>query len=228
MLERSLPMLSVDHLSRRYGGVQVLSGVSLSLAEGAIAVITGRNGSGKTTLVNCLSGFDLSYKGVVKAFGINIRHMTADERARLGVVRTFQYPHLFPEFSVADHLELGRAAKTTAIQTYAQTWRESTQSALLVELELAELAPRRSNQLSFGEMKLLNLARALATGARVLLLDEPLASLHDHLRKLAVRAIARRAQAGCALLVIEHDLRLLADIMTAGYTLESGSLRACA
>jgi ABC-type branched-subunit amino acid transport system ATPase component len=224
MRRSELPLLSAKGLRKSFGGVPIFNGVSLTLAAGTITILSGRNGSGKTTLVNCLTGFELSYDGDISLCGTNLRGLSIEQRVRLGLVRTFQNPHLFSEFNVAKHLELGQLARISALRSYC-TWRHGELPADIIrELELSSLLERDGDELSFGEMKVVNTARALATDAKVLLLDEPLASLHGYRQKLIVQAIARRAQSGCAVLVIEHELQELIRIANAHYVLVDGRL----
>ncbi len=224
MPEADVPMLAAMNISRRFGSAAVLDDVSLTLAAGTLTVLTGRNGSGKTTLVNCLTGFDLAYEGKVQFRGKPLGRMPADGRARLGLVRTFQYPHVFADLDVRDHIRLGRLAGLAAIGSYFARWDNGVPAEIIEELELHALLDRRGFALSFGEMKVVNTARVLATGAPAILLDEPLASLHGHRRELVVRAIERRRSAGCAVLVIEHEAPELMASAEKLFELEGGTL----
>jgi len=224
MPEADVPLLAAKNISRRFGSAPVLDSVSLTLAAGTLTVLTGRNGSGKTTLVNCLTGFDLAYEGEVQFRGTPLGRTPADGRARLGLVRTFQYPHVFADLRVGDHVRLGRLAGLAAIRSYFTRWGTAVTAEIVDELDLSPLLERPGFALSFGEMKVVNTARALATGAPVVLLDEPLASLHGWRRALMVRAIERRRSAGYAVLVIEHEAPELAASADDLFELEGGTL----
>ncbi len=219
------PLLQVKQLSRRYGQVPVLDRVSLSLMPGSLTLLWGKNGSGKTTLINCISGFDLSYSGDVFLGQANLNSRAADERARRGIARTFQQPHLFDDLTVAEHLSLGAIARTWIAKAYLARWRASTPPNLIAELDLEPLLKRRGNQLSLGEMKVVNTARVLSTGARVFLLDEPLASLHGARRQRVLDTIIARRSLGCAVLVIEHERREWRELADARFELRNARLR---
>jgi branched-chain amino acid transport system ATP-binding protein len=218
-------LLQMKQLSRRYGQVPVLDSVSLSLKAGSLTLLWGKNGSGKTTLINCISGFDLSYTGDIFLGEDNINRRSADERARRGVVRTFQQPHLFHDLTVAEHLSLGAVARTRVGKAYLARWCMTAPPDLIAELDLEPLLKRRGSQLSFGEMKVVNTARVLSTSAKVLLLDEPLASLHGGRRRRVLDAIIARRSLGCAVLVIEHEHREWQELADARFELFNAQLR---
>lgn len=217
-------LLAADGITRRFGTVPVLDAVSFTMARGSLTLLTGANGSGKTTLVNCLTGFDPSHQGQVTFRERPLRRLGPDARARLGVVRSFQYPHLFGEFSVTDHLALASVNGLALWRVYFARWADRPMADVVDELQLQPLLDRRGHALSLGEMKVVNLARALSTNATVLFLDEPLASLHGRRRQLVVEAIVRRRDRGCALLVIEHETHELDRIADARYELCDGHL----
>ena len=217
--------LRAKRIRRSFGSGAILADVTLDLGSGTLTLLTGRNGSGKTTLVNCLTGFDQDYEGEVYLENKSLRQKGPDERARLGIVRTFQYPHLFRTLTVREHLALGGAAAHSALFSYFRLrWRDVRNHDLLVALELEKLSDRRGNQLSFGEMKLVNTARAFMTGARVFLLDEPLASLHGRKREIMLEAIIEKRRMGCAILVIEHEIPELLKLADVAYELREGQL----
>lgn len=218
------PILRAEGVKRLYGASHVLDDVSLTLSAGTLTLLTGRNGSGKSTFVNCLTGFDRDYEGDVFLFGKSVRGKSADERARSGIVRTFQYPHLFSSLTVRDHLNLGSNAGSPALSTYFQwRWRREPGGDILADA-LSDLLDHRGDELSFGEMKLVNTARAFMTGAKVLLLDEPLASLHGIKREEMLRAICHKREVGCAVMVIEHDIPELFALADSAYELREGHL----
>ena len=224
-LDRDRPSLRAEAISRRFGAANVLKDVSFSLCAGTITILTGPNGSGKSTLINCLSGFDRHYQGQVSLFGTAVNHYSADHRARLGLVRTFQYPHLFSSLTVEDHLVLGRRAGAAAVGCYFEFgWRNGMSDESLLATALVDVHGHRGNELSFGEMKLVNTARAFMSGAKVLLLDEPLASLHGSKRDQMLESICKKRDEGCAVLVIEHDFQELSPVANAIYELRDGHL----
>jgi branched-chain amino acid transport system ATP-binding protein len=219
------PALEAIAINKTYGGSPLLKDISMSLEYGRLALLGGVNGSGKTTLVNCLTGFDSLYSGGVNLDGEPVSDLPPDHRARLGLVRTFQTPHLFASLSVREHLALGGQARSAIVRGCFARWRFDGSDDVIEELDLAPLLERRGDSLSYGEMKVVNLARALSCDARILLLDEPLASLHGGRRELVVSAVRRRVHAGCALLVIEHDAADFHALGCTMYSLANGCIR---
>jgi len=217
--------LAANAIRRCFGGSAVLDNVCLSLYPGEITLLTGRNGSGKTTLLNCLSGFDLSFSGQVVVRGREVGRLRPSARARLGIVRTFQYPHLFSDLTVEEHLRLAALAALPAIRACCARWTARDHVGV-DEFELGPLLSRRARSLSFGEMKVVNTARAMAANPSVLLLDEPLASLHGRRRYLVVEAIRRRARSRTAVLVVEHETEELRSFVDRHYELYDGRLTA--
>ena len=219
------PLLSAHSIHKDFGSGAILANVSLHLYRGSITLLTGRNGSGKTTLVNCLTGFDLRYRGEVYLNGAPLRRRPAEHRARLGIVRTFQYPHLFAELTVGQHLALGALASTYTMSSYLKSIdARLAQSTSAVRLGMESLLNKRGRQLSFGEMKLVNTARLIETGGSVIILDEPLASIHGARRQAVLHEIVELRKSGCALLVIEHLLPELQAIADTVCEIEDGVL----
>lgn len=213
-------LLEVKGLGRKYGTGYILREVSFALRPGTVSLLTGRNGSGKTTLLNCLSGFDRRYKGVVSLKGGRIDHLGPDARARRGLVRTFQEPQLFGDMSVGRQVALGALASYSACRSYLK-WGWADNLGVIVH---GEFADRKGTKLSFGEMKLVNIERALATGASVLLLDEPLASLHAGRLGEVVASIEKARSSGRAVLIIEHQVEGVLHLVDHRYELREGEL----
>nr|VFK59933.1 MAG: branched-chain amino acid transport system ATP-binding protein [Candidatus Kentron sp. TC] len=217
--------LSVGNLARHFGAVPILEGVELKLHPNTLTLLTGRNGSGKSTLVNCVTGFDRHYQGCVAIGPQRMDKYGPEVRARRGLVRTFQYPHLFPSMAVRENIAIGYCAKRFSLDSYFHRFSNLVDAGgSLTNLGLRPLEKRKADALSFGEMKLVNLARALTNGPRYLLLDEPLASLHGERREAVVSAIVDCKKQGAGILVIEHRVPDLIPHADAALELRDGRL----
>lgn len=199
------PLLAVDRLVKRFGGFKALDELSFTLRPGEILGLVGPNGSGKTTCINVISGLYAPDSGRVTFEGRSIAGLSSHRLARLGINRTFQVPKPFPSLTVRENVEVASSHRRRA-QGKAET------DALLDRLELLPLAGRRAGELNSGQQKMLDLARALATGPRLLLVDELAAGLNPaELERVAAR-LKELARGGIALLVVEHLLGFIDDI----------------
>ncbi len=219
------PLLEIAGLVKRFGGFRALDGVSFSLGPGEVLGLVGPNGSGKTTCINVISGLYAPDRGEMRFAGRPLGGNAMHRRARLGINRTFQSPRPFASLSVRQNVELA------AFYGHAEGPRADI-PALLASLDLDTLAPRRAEDLNSAQQKLLDLARALATAPRLLLVDELAAGLNPaELARMAerLRALAR---GGMALLVVEHLLGFLESVtdrvivMNAGREIFEGGLPA--
>ena len=213
-------LLETQSLGVRFGGLLALEDYNLALPEGGLYGLIGPNGAGKTTVFNLLSGFLSPIQGAMTLAGQDLRGLPPHARTRLGMARTFQNIRLFEDLSVLDNVLVGmhcrrRTAWWDGMLHLPRYRREERQHrrralALLEEVGLLDAAQERAGQLPYGHQRRLEIARALATGPRLLLLDEPAAGLNpqetlelmDFLRR--IRALHR-----LTLLVIEHNLRLV-------------------
>ena len=175
------PLLVVRDLVKRFGGFHALDGLSLSLAPGEILGLVGPNGSGKTTCINVISGLYPADGGEVQFQGRSISGLPSHRLARLGINRTFQVPKPFMTLTVRENVAVANAYGRHPDGRIAL-------DALLASLDLAGLAERRADELNSAQQKMLDLARALATGPRLLLIDELAAGLNPtELDGIAVR-----------------------------------------
>ncbi|MCD9877496.1 ABC transporter permease subunit [Streptomyces guryensis] len=215
------PVLTVHTLHARYGGYKALDGVDLTVPPGRITAIVGPNGAGKSTLFHCLAGTLHPTHGQVRLGTRDITRLAAHTRTRLGIARTFQQLAVFPSLTVAENVLVG-----------AEQGRLNDPGALERALRLLALdGPVRAlpaADLPTGTLRRVELARALAGSPRVLLLDEPAAGLDNTEVAALARVLKALAADGTALLVVEHDLDLVADladvvhVMTAGRIVASG------
>jgi ABC-type branched-subunit amino acid transport system ATPase component len=207
-------------LSKSFGGVRAVRDVSFQAHIGQVVAIIGPNGAGKTTLFNIISGLFPPDAGHVWLDGQRLDVLPAHEIARLGVARTFQNIQLFTSLSVLDNVRMGRYRhEKTGLMTaiLGATRREevdSTQAAMrrLERVGLAKKADLPATSLPMGEQRLLELARALATEPRLLLLDEPTAGL-TMLEKVRLGATIARIQASAVtVLLVEHDMNTVMSV----------------
>ncbi|WP_033312782.1 branched-chain amino acid ABC transporter permease/ATP-binding protein [Streptomyces iakyrus] len=215
------PLLTARRLHARYGGFTALDGVDLELSPGRITAVVGPNGAGKSTLFHCLAGTLPPARGVVRLGGRDITALPAQARARLGVARTFQQLAVFPSLTVAENVRVG-----------AEQGRVTDPGAVERALRLlgldGPLRARPAAGLPTGTLRRVELARVLAGSPRVLLLDEPAAGLDTAEVTALARVLRALAADGTALLVVEHDLDLVAGladvvhVMTAGRIVASG------
>ncbi|MEU3891518.1 ATP-binding cassette domain-containing protein [Streptomyces sp. NPDC029041] len=215
------PLLTARDLHVRFGGFTALDGVDLSLSPGRITGVVGPNGAGKSTLFHCLAGTLRPQRGVVRLGGRDITALPAHTRSRLGVARTFQQLAVFPSLTVAENVRVG-----------AEQGRVADPGAVERTLRLFGLdgpvRARPAASLPTGTLRRVELARVLAGSPRVLLLDEPAAGLDTAEVAALARVLKALAADGTALLVVEHDLDLVAgladvvQVMTAGRIVASG------
>ena len=213
--------LEVSRLAKRYGGVDALRDVSLTLAPGERRVLIGPNGAGKTTLFHCIAGAQMATSGTVRLFGADITRLPPYARAKVGLARTFQITNLFANLTVTENVLLAVAAAQGVgpamlrpMRSYGGLYERATK--LLSDWGLAERASRTVRHLSYGEQRQLELALATAGSPKLLLLDEPTAGL-SAAETARVVSMVRSLSRGITLLMIEHDMDVafeLADRIT--------------
>ncbi len=215
-----MPTLEARALEATYGGFKALDGVDLHVPAARITAVVGPNGAGKSTLFHCLAGTLHPTQGHIHYGDRNITHLPAHTRTRLGIARTFQQLAVFPSLTVAENIRVGaEQGHTPDPAAVARTLRL---------LGLDDLRDAPAADLPTGTLRRVELARALAGNPRVLLLDEPAAGLDTTEITALARVLKALAADGTALLVVEHDLDLVADladvvhVMTAGRVIASG------
>jgi branched-chain amino acid transport system ATP-binding protein len=213
-----LPLLEVAHVGKSFGGVRALHDVSFSLAEGELVGVMGPNGSGKTTLFNVITGALVPDDGRVVLDGHSLVGLPAHRVCARGVARTFQLVRPFPGLSALDNVRVGllygRARPTGPIAP------EAERLLTLVGLHGRGAIPAAS--LTLVDRKRLELARALATRPRVLLLDEFMAGLNPTETETAMRLIRRLREEGVTLLMVEHIVWALMDLADRLVVLSAG------
>jgi branched-chain amino acid transport system ATP-binding protein len=228
---RQAPLLEVQDVSKRFGGIQALEHVSLSVEHGEALGLIGPNGAGKTTLFDCITGVTHPDRGEVHFGGDRVDRLPIYRRSRLGIGRTFQRIELFGGMTVRDHLLVAERERRGDGRLWKDLlWRGAPKAeeleradALLAELALTEVADAPIESLSLGQGRLVELGRALAGEPRLLLLDEPSSGLDS--RETAALAVVLnkvRRTRDTAVVLVEHDLDLVNAVVTRAVVLDFG------
>jgi branched-chain amino acid transport system ATP-binding protein len=215
--------LTVQHVSKAFGGFRALDDVSLDVSAGTLFGVIGPNGAGKSTLFAVISGFQPSDTGTVMLDGRDITTLAPDKRARAGMVRTFQVPREFRHLTVRENLMVAAPGQTgeNLVSLFAQPGQiriEEQRNAervgeTLQFLRLVEVADVPSGSLSGGQKKLLELGRALMVSPKLILLDEPFAGVNPVLIEAIAERIRELNARGIGFLIIEHDLAALTRLV---------------
>lgn len=211
-------LLEVKSLSKRFGGVVALDGVDLALHRGEIHGLIGPNGSGKTTMVNLISGYLDPTEGTITMEGNLLNGLAPHRIVRAGLSRTFQNLRIFKRRTVLENVMTGQASRISPLEALLPfpTWRrdERHEQALevLARFNLRDKSDSVAGALSFGEQKRLELARAMAAQPRVLLLDEPAGGMNPTEIEELIATLRAVRQAGVAILLIEHNMRLVMQL----------------
>ena len=206
-------LLQVNQLCRSFGALQVTRNVSFSLAQGDRIALIGPNGAGKTSLVNLISGSLRASSGTVRFKGRDVTALDQAERARLGLIRTYQVTRLFRAMTVADNVRLAllqRARQSMRMFRPVAEMRELEEKTQRV-LQLLQLADRHGttvDRLAYGEQRLVEIALAIALEPQVLLLDEPAAGVPQGESHVIFSALSR-LPGEMAVMLIEHDMDLV-------------------
>jgi branched-chain amino acid transport system ATP-binding protein len=211
--------LEVHDLTKDFGGLRAVDGVSFALQRGEILGLIGPNGSGKTTTINLITGLLNITSGSVKAAGQEMAGWPPYRIARSGLARTFQVVKLFKDFTVAENVEVAAMSARRVGRAEARTRAE----AALDLVGISHLADLPARILPQGEERRVEIARALATDPSFLLLDEPGAGLNDAEIEILLPTLQRiRQQRGCGILVVDHDMRLIMGLCDRIHVLNYG------
>jgi branched-chain amino acid transport system permease protein len=213
-------LVECRELSRRFGGVHAVESLSLEIREGELVGLVGPNGSGKTTLVNLLTGSLRPTSGSIHMAGRDLTGLPPHRIAHVGVARTFQIPRPFASMTVRDNVAMavmfGRVPRSIA-----EARRLAERHLAMVELD--HLAAAHPSELNLHQRQSLEIARALATAPKLLLLDEALAGLNPAEIDNAVEVIRRIHSAGVTIVIVEHLLRVVTALATRLIVLDRGS-----
>jgi len=215
-------LLEVSSLSKRFGGVKAVNDVTFRVEDGMIKAVIGPNGAGKTTLFNMVSGFVAPDSGVIRFGGQAIQGRPPHRVAACGLSRTFQHTKLFAQMSALENVMVGRHLRSRAgfvasmlhLPWTRREEREVRERSLEVMdfLGIAPFAEADATSLSYGQQRAVELARALASEPRMVLLDEPAAGLNMRETAELAKLIARIRKRGVTVLLVEHDMSLVMGI----------------
>ncbi|MFI5832995.1 ABC transporter ATP-binding protein [Micromonospora sp. NPDC051300] len=231
-VDKREPLLEVDHVTLRFGGVVALNDVDFTLYKGEILGLIGPNGAGKTTCFNAMTGIYQPTEGQIRFRGEKISGKKRHQITRMGMARTFQNIRLFPEMTALENVQVGADAhhKTSVISALLRLprhWKEEREGREKAErlLEFVGILPRMhefARNLSYGEQRRLEIARALATDPVLLCLDEPAAGFNPAEKEELLQLIRQIRDQGVTVLLIEHDMRLVMGVTDRIVVLEFG------
>lgn len=212
-----VPLLRVDQVVVRFGGVVAVDHVSLAAESGRVTGLIGPNGAGKTTLFNVITGVQIPTSGTVLLEGSDVTRLAVHRRARRGLARTFQRLEVFASLSVRDNVRV--AAELTTLVRVGERVDD-----LLEKVGLGDVADRITGDLPTGLARLVEIARALATQPRLLLLDEPASGLDEHETRRLGELLRTLADDGLGVLIVEHDMDLVMKVCDVIHVLDLGHL----
>jgi branched-chain amino acid transport system ATP-binding protein len=225
--------LEVKALSKYFGGIKAIDEISFHTKDQTIFSIIGPNGAGKTTLFNCLTGFMKPTKGSITFEGKKLSGLSSDKINRLGVARTFQNIRLFMKMTVLENVMVAQHAKirsgflsailrTSLFRREEKNIREKGYEYLEL-LGIGALAGKISGSLAYGDQRRLEVARALATGASLLLFDEPTAGMNPLETDRMMKTIKNLKKLGKTIIIIEHDMKFVMGISDRIIVLDHGA-----
>jgi len=233
-------LISLNDVCKSFGGIVAVDHISIDIQRGEILGLIGPNGAGKTSLFNLISGVYPADSGSISVSGQSLDGLSLHERARLGVARTWQHMRLFASMSVLENLVVAPRdypgekisniifkPKKTAAANHAMRERAMN---ILKRMHLETIAHSNVNDISFGQQKLVSLARALMNDGECLLLDEPMAGVEGTAYETMKTIVREEAASGRAVCVVEHNVSFIKDLcnsavfMASGKILERGSV----
>ena len=230
----SIPVLEAQEVTKRFGGVAAVSGLSMAVAPGEILGLIGPNGAGKTTLFDLLAGSVQPTSGTIRLRGRDVSHQAAHKRLAQGMGRTFQIPRPFPELTLLENMGLARQGQTgerfwanfTSPRRIAREESAARDKArgLLDMVQLGRLAEEPARVLSGGQRKLLELARIMMADPSVILLDEPAAGVNPALLEVIIGRIRSINAGGVTFVLIEHNIDMVSRLCSRVMVMAAGAL----
>lgn len=220
--------LSTKNLSKHFDGVKAVDNLSLIFERGQVTALVGPNGSGKTTLINLISGVTDFDSGEVLLAGVAFNKVRAYDITTLGMTRTFQAVRLFEQITVLDNILVVLTERGVFASLFERHKAYHAEKAKEV-LEFVGLWDKRNDKvegLSYGQRKLLEIARVLAMDSDIILLDEPFAGLFPEMAKKVRDVISKLRSKGKTIILVEHNMQLIRELADHVYVLDAGKLLA--
>jgi len=229
------PVLAIERVSRSYGALRAVDGVSLAVERGALHGLMGPNGAGKTTLFNLVSGFASPESGRVMLGGTLLDDIPIERRITLGITRTFQHAAVFQRLSCLDNVVIGlgrntvtdgtRRSLAAALDADSSRAEREAGYAALEAVGLAQRAPDAAGALSLGDQRRLEIARAIVSRPRIVLLDEPVSGVSaEEANRLHALLLSINRELGIAMLVIEHNIGFLVSLCQSISVMSEGKI----
>lgn len=223
-----MTVLETKKLAKHFEGVFAVDSLSLKFEKGKIIGLIGPNGSGKTTLTNLLSGLVSADGGAVLVSGVKLNRIAPQEILGYGITRTFQEVRLFNQMTVSDNLLVvltTRSILGAFFEKHSEYYLRIAEE-ILKQINLWEKRDQLAINLSYGQRKLLEVGRALATNAEIYLLDEPFAGLFPEMAKVLKSAILNLKSDGKTIVLIEHNMELIRELSDKVFVMDAGKLLA--
>jgi ABC-type branched-subunit amino acid transport system ATPase component len=225
-------LLGVEGLTMRFGGLIAVADVSFAVRPREILSIIGPNGAGKTTVFNCITGFLRPSEGRITFEEADITGLRPDLVVTRGIARTFQMIRLFPNLGVDENVMVGLHGRTragpldsllhTPLHRREEAWARDETHRWLAFVGLEQRAHQQARELAYGNQRRLEIARALATGPRLLILDEPASGMNPAEKVELVQLVSRIRDSGVTVLLIEHDMSVVMGISDRIIVLDHG------
>jgi branched-chain amino acid transport system ATP-binding protein len=229
-------ILQVTGLCKRFGGIVVADEITLGFRPGEVVGLIGPNGAGKTSLFNLITGVIKPDAGRIEMDGVRIDTLRLSERAQMGIARTWQHARSFQSLTLLDNLLLGakdypgdsmlRTLLQPGISRRMEAEAEQRAMQLLERVRLAHKAHDLASDLSYGQQKLLGIARALMSEGACLLLDEPMAAVEGRTYAIMREVIEQEAHRGQAVCIVEHNVGFIRDLCSRGVFMAAGKVLA--
>jgi len=226
-------VLEVQNLTKRFGGLVAVDDVTFNISEGEILGLIGPNGAGKTTVFNLITGIYAPDQGDLRFFGESLVGLRPHQITEKGIARTFQTIRLFPNLTVLENVMSGQhcRASTGLLDAIVRTPKQRAEEASILEeskrqlerVGLSHVAGELAKNLPYGDQRRLEVARALASCPRLLILDEPAGGLNEHESAEMMRFISELRDTGITILLIEHDMTVVMGISDQVVVLDNGA-----